>query len=394
MTIELDNNATTRPSDAVVEACVRVMRDSWHNPSSLHRGGQAARVEIEQARRSCADLLGVPPREITFTSGATEALTLGVRSVLRARPEESSRDVIVTTPVEHEAVRDLLDGLLSEGVIREVRTCTILPDGRIDPDSLTQVMDERVAMGVVQWANNETGAIQPVAAFAEAIHAVGGVVLCDATQWVGKMPTRLRTRSAADGMPLDLLACSAHIMHGPKGVGVLRHTRGVPFKTVTPGTQERERRGGTEAVPAIAGFGVACQEAAHWLADPAGRARGAQLRDRLESVIVDAFPGALVNGPVGDAERLWNTTSIAFPDLEAEAMLVRLSEVGVHASAGAACSSGSIEPSPVLGAMGLPERLARGSIRLSLSRDTTQDDVDEAAEKIIEAGRRLGQITV
>ncbi len=394
MTIELDNNATTRPTDAVAEACAAALRESWHNPSSLHRGGQGARVEIEQARRACAELLGVPTREIAFTSGATEAIALGVRSVLRAREEGSTRDAVVTTPVEHEAVRDLLAELRDAGVIREVRTLAILPDGRVDPDRISEVVDDRVAMAVFQWANNETGAIQPVSAIARAVHDAGGVVLCDATQWIGKMPARLRTRSAPDGAPLDLLACSAHKMHGPKGAGALRVGRGVPFKTVSPGTQERERRGGTEAVPAIAGFGVACREAAAWLADPAGREQGGMLRDLLERTILEAFPGAVVNGPTGPDERLWNTTNIAFPGIEAEAMLVRLSEVGVHASAGAACSSGSIEPSPVLAAMGLSEAIARGAIRLSLSRETTRGEIEDAAAKVIDAARRLARITV
>jgi cysteine desulfurase len=227
----------------------------------------------------------------------------------------------------------------------------------------------------VQWANNETGVIQPIGAIAERCRAVGAVFHCDATQWVGKMPTDVR------GSGVDLLTFSPHKFHGPKGVGVLWQRAGVQLRPVLMGTQEQGRRGGTENVPGIVGAGVAAVLARAFLVEPGLRVRLGEMRDAFERRVVGLTegitPGVRVNS--AGAARLWNTSNIAFPRLEAEGVLLALSERGVLASAGAACSSGSLEPSPVLLAMGIEPRLAHGSIRFSISRDTTWEELESAA---------------
>jgi cysteine desulfurase len=250
--------------------------------------------------------------------------------------------------------------------------------GVIDLAALEAALDAHggdVALVSVMGANNETGVLQPLQAIGERCRARGVRFHCDATQWVGRMPTALA------GMPVDLVTASAHKFHGPKGVGALWVRSGVRVAPqVVGGPQERDRRGGTENVPGIVGMGAAAEAALAWLSDPAHREAGAARRDRLERAILAAVPDAVVNG--AGAARLWNTTNIGFPGLEAEAILLLLSERGVMASAGAACSSGSLDPSPVLLAMGVPPRVAHGSIRLSISRLTTDDEVAHAAEAI------------
>ncbi|MDX2116088.1 MAG: aminotransferase class V-fold PLP-dependent enzyme [Planctomycetota bacterium] len=375
----LDNNATTRPDPAVVDAVLEALRDQWHNPSSVHRPGQAARHRVELARESVARLLGADPAELVFTSGATESIDLAIRGVLAAAP--ATRRTIITTPIEHEAVRDLAASLAAEGVT--VRALPLLEGGVVDADALDALLDPSVALVSVQWANNETGAIQPVERLARTCRERGVCFHTDATQWVGKMPTDVRAAG------VDLLSFSAHKLHGPKGAGALYIRRGVRLRPSLRGTQERERRGGTENVPGIIGMGVASELAMAWLARSDERDRLALLRDRLEHAVLEAVPNARINGPRGANTRLWNTTNIAFPTLEAEALLLLLSERGVCASAGAACSSGSLDPSPVLLAMGVPPALAHGSVRFSLSRHTTEDEIDEAARQVAACVRRL-----
>jgi cysteine desulfurase len=401
--IDFDHNATTRPEPPVIEAVVDALQRAWHNPSSVHRAGQEARALVENARRRVADLLGVRPRTITFTSSGTESIDLAIRGALAAAPKE--RRVIVTTPIEHAAVRDTIDDLARRGLC-ERRLLPLRPDATPDLDAARALIDRRTALVSVQWANNETGTIMPVAALAALARAAGALFHTDAVQWVGRMPTRLLdhppdppTPPAHDHAPApgelcaDLLSASAHKFHGPKGVGILYARPGVRLVPVLLGTQELGRRGGTENVPGIAGAGVAAELAARWLADPEARRRGAQIRDHFERRVRELVPQAVVNlAPAANATtpepradpdaapRLWNTTNIAFPRLEAEAILLALSENALCASAGAACSSGSLEPSPVLLAMGIPEPLAHGSIRFSIGRDTTLDQADRAAQ--------------
>jgi cysteine desulfurase len=403
--IYLDNNATTRPTPAVAAAVAGALTDTWCNPSSVYRAGQAARRTVELARESIASLVGTDPKHVTFTSGGTEAIDLAIRGTLLA----SRTRRIVTTAVEHAAVRDLCASLFKRGVA-EVVCAPTDRNGILRRDTLDTLIDESVALVSVQWANNETGAVQPVGHVAELCRARGVVFHCDATQWVGKVPVRFvdaprphtgptppdpvnlaRLGALEPILAPDLLTFAPHKFHGPKGVGVLMTRPGTRLAPTLIGTQERDRRGGTENVPGIAGAGAAAQEALLWLnspAWPAAAAALAALRDHLESALLAAFPGSEVNGP-RDHRRLWNTTNIAFPRLEAEAILLAMSELGVCASAGAACSSGSLDPSPVLLAMGVPPELAHGSIRFSLARDTTIDEIDRALPLIVQAVRRV-----
>jgi cysteine desulfurase len=380
--IDLDHNATTRPSAAVTDAVVRGLREVWHNPSSVHRAGQAARAAVELARRSAANLIGALPREIVFTSGGTEAIHLAVRGTLESQPASDYPPTLITTRTEHSAVRELADELVRTGRARVV-WAEIDRNGVVDVAAFESACAAGgVWLACVQWANNETGVVQPVAALSAAARKHGGLFLCDATQWVGKMPVETLD-------PFDLLVFAPHKFHGPKGVGVFWSRRGVRFRPSVAGSQELGRRGGTENVPGIMGAGVACDETAAWLADGAQRRELAGLRDRLEQAILAGVPGTSVNGGRSGGERLWNTTNIGFPKLEAEALLLALSERGVNASAGAACSSGSLDPSPVLLAMGVPPEIAHGSIRLSLSRHSTAEEIDRASTIIIEAANRL-----
>lgn len=388
-TIYLDHNATTPPSPAVVEAVTRACTQFWHNPSSVHRAGQAARNQVELARQAIAELIGAKPRDLVFTSGGTEAIDLALRGVLEPRGKRAEgaekTPKIVTTRVEHAAVRELVEDLEKRGAAR-VEYLPIDRAGVIQTETARALIGPDVALVVVQWANNETGAVQPVAGIGELCRAAGVPLIVDATQWVGKCPTDVMR----DG-PMDMLVFAPHKFHGVKGVGVLWARTGLRWRPQVHGAQELGRRGGTENVPGIVGAGVAAQEAQEWLKDGAARAAVEALRDRFERAVLAQCAGAVVNGPAGAAagQRVWNTTNIAFPRLEAEAILLGLSERGVCASAGAACSSGSLDPSPVLLAMGVPPELAHGSVRFSLGKDTTPAEVDAAAGIVAEVVGRL-----
>lgn len=376
--IYLDNNATTRPAPEVVAAMSEVLSSVWYNPSSVHRAGQAARQRVELARQSVADLIGAKARNITFTSGGTEAIDLAIRGALEA----TGKRVIVTDRVEHAAVRDLVDWMSKRDGL-EVRWAEIDSCGVVRIESLERLVDDGVGLVSVQWANNETGVIQPVQEIARICRERGVMFHSDGTQWVGKMPTRV----GEGGLDVDLLTFSPHKWHGPKGVGVLYVRQGARVAPRIHGSQEKGRRGGTENVAGIVGAGVAAEIAARWLEDPSPRAALAQLRDRFESEVLGHVPDAVVNG--AGAERLWNTTNIGFPRLEAEAILLLLSERGVCASAGAACSSGSLDPSPVLLAMGVPPAIAHGSVRFSLSKETTEAEIVEAGGIVAACVERL-----
>ncbi len=411
---ELDQNATTRPVPEVVAAVNDALVRAWHNPSSVHRGGQDARRVVELARAAVAELIGARPREITFTSGGTEALDLAIRGSLRVMGKPGARNtdgtpmppVLVTTGVEHAAVRSLAEHLERTGTA-EVRRVAVNREGVVEMGSLENMLDARVAAVCIQWANNETGGVQPVTEMAALCRARGVRFICDGTQWVGKMPVRVGA-DVNEGLGADelgrfagdVLTFSPHKFHGPKGVGVVYargggsggHGGGAIPATLL-GTQEQGRRGGTENVPGIAGAGVAARLAVEWLAKPDEIARGGNTRDRFEALVLAGVQGARVNGPASSdpSGRLWNTTNIAFPRLEAEAILLALSEGGVHASAGAACSSGALDPSPVLLAMGVEPALAHGSVRFSISRETTMEEVEAAAAVVVERVKRVGR---
>lgn len=375
--VYLDNNATTRACGEAVRAARRVMEESWGNPSSVHRMGQMARREVELARGAVAELLGAHAREVVFTSGGTESIDLAVRGSVGA----SGKRVVVTTRVEHEAVRGLAEEMEKrEGV--EVRWLEVGRDGVVDVEKARGVIDGDVGVVSVQWANNETGVVQPVREIGEMCRERGVTFHCDGTQWVGKMPARVEELGA------DLLTVSAHKFHGVKGCGALWVKRGVGVRARLVGVQELERRGGTENVVGIAALGEAARAAREWLGDAGERERLRAMRDGFERAVLEGVRGAVVNGK--GAERLWNTTNIGFRGVEGEALLLMMSERGVCASAGAACSSGSLEPSPVLLAMGVEEEVAHGSVRFSLSRETTEEELGEAVGVVVECARRLG----
>lgn len=378
--IYLDHNSTTPPSPGVVAAVQRGLTELWANPSSVHRAGQAARHAVELARQSTARLLGVPTRSVVFTGGGTEAIDLAIRGALASLPRAAEPPLLLTTRTEHAAVRDLVDRLQTSGQAR-VGWVAVSREGLVDPDDLAMWLRQHPAMLSIQWANNETGVVQPIHQIARMARAAGALVHTDATQWVGKEPV-------TDPEDFDFVTCAPHKYHGPKGVGVLVARRGVRFTPTLLGSQELGRRGGTENVAGILGAGAAADEAIEFLADPSRRGAQASLRDRFERTILSALPECRVNA--AGAPRLWNTTNIAFPRLEAEALLIALSERGVFASAGAACSSGSLDPSTVLLAMGVAPELAHGSLRFSLGRDTTLAEIDQAAHLVIDAARSLG----
>lgn len=385
MSVYLDNNATTRCDPAVIDAMMEMVRDCWGNPSSSHRMGQAAKQKIELARQSVATLIGAVPAEIIFTSGSTESINMAIRGCLSSLwRQEPDRRAIITTRIEHEAVRDLGSSLAEEAGV-EVRHLPLTPGGAADASALPALIDDRTAIVTIQWANNETGVVHPLERIGDVCRERGVVLHTDATQLIGKQPVDVKR------IPIDMLSLSAHKFHGPKGVGALWIRRGVRIRPIARGSQERERRGGTENTSGIVGMGIAADLARQWLAKPQERERIAALRDRFEQLVLAAVPEARINGLAPGTDRLWNTTNIGFPRLEAEALLLLLSERGVCASAGAACSSGSLDPSPVLLAMGVPPEYAHGSIRFSLSRCTTAAEIEEAARIVVDCVARLKQ---
>lgn len=390
--VYLDNNATTQPLPEVLEAAGQAGRDLWANPSSVHRLGQQVRQRIELARQSVAELIGGKPRELIFTSGGTESDNLALFGIA----PDLSKLTLITTQIEHAAVREPAQRIEKQG--GTVCYTPIDMDGLVKVEALAALLDKhavagRVTLVSIQWANNETGTIQPVEAVAELVHdkrtcsTQAGQRLklylhLDATQAIGKLPVDVTQAGA------DLLTLAAHKFHGPKGVGALWVKRGVRLQpTHLGGAQERDRRGGTENVPGIIGMGVAAEHANAFVQDDDAIARIQHLRDQLEQGICQALPNTVINS--GGAGRLWNTTNLGFPGIEAEAVLLGLSEQGICASAGAACSSGSLDPSPVLLAMGIPEPVAHGSVRFSLSRITTQADIDRTLEVLPKVVGRL-----
>lgn len=364
----LDANATTPVLPEVADAIVRALAVHG-NPSSLHAAGREAAQLLSACRAAVARFLGASPREVTFTSGGTEALRLAVLGALAA---SGGRRHVVATAIEHSAVHDLLPALLAEGV----GTTWVHPDaaGRVDPDAVRAALRDDTALVAAMWANNETGVVQPVREIAALCRERGVAYLCDAVQAAGKLPVDVRSLGA------DLVAVSAHKMHGPRGAGALVVREGARWKAPWPSHHEMGRRAGTEALPAIAGFAAAADAAAR-LTD-ADRARVAALRDRLEESLVHALEGVTVNGA---GERVPGTTSLAFDGIESERLLAGLDRAGIDASNGSACSSASVEPSHVLLAMGCSRARALSSIRFSLSRLTTGDEIDRAVAATLEA---------
>ena len=376
--IYLDNNATTTVDPAVRDAMLPLLSERYGNPSSMHRFGQEARQAVERARFQVAALLGCDAKELLFTSGGTESDNAAIHGLLALR---AGRKTIITSTVEHSAVQEPTRALAKAGY----RLVEIPVDGRgaLDMVALeTALADPDAALASIMWANNETGVLFDPAAIGALCKQHGVPLHVDGVQAVGKVAMELRQ------LPIDALSVSAHKFHGPKGVGALYLRRGVRWQPwQRGGPQERDRRGGTENVAGIVGMGMAAELAAKSLAEGRDTARIAVLRDRLERKILERIPDSHLNGD--PQHRVANTTNIGFAGLEAEAILLLLSERDICASAGAACSSGSLEPSHVLRAMHLPERIAHGAIRFSLSRQTTEADIDGALAVLPEVIAKL-----
>jgi cysteine desulfurase len=361
--VYLDNNATTPLAPGVLEAMMPYLTDWYGNPSSVHRFGQRSRHAIDEARAQVAALIGCADSEISFTGGGTEAINSAIRGLLAAR---SPRNRIVTSAVEHSATRELCRELAKQGT--QVVEIAVDQEGSLDLRALAAAVDDSTALVTMMWANNETGVIFPVQRIAKVCREKRVPFHCDGTQAVGKIPVNVKEYE------IDALTMAPHKFHGPKGVGGLYLRRGVRWRPlVIGGPQENSKRGGTENVPGIVGFGKAAVLAKESLPE---MIKVAGKRDRLEGSILETIDKSYVNGRT-DA-RVPNTTNIGFARLEAEAILLLLSEQNICASAGAACSSGSLEPSPVLRAMGIDDKIAHGAIRFSLSKFTSDAEIDRA----------------
>ena len=376
-----DHNATTPPAPEVTETMVRVLRDEFGNASSVHHFGQRAKAVLDEARSAVADLIGAEPSELVFTSGGTESDNFALRGVAEAL-EPTGRRHLVASSIEHEAVLVTLRALARRGW----RT-TLLPvgtSGIVDPDALADALTDDTAIVSVMHANNEIGTIQPIAELARMAHARGALFHTDAVQSIGKVPVDVRP------LGVDLLSLSAHKFNGPKGIGALWIKRGARVTAIlTGGKHERNRRAGTENVPAIAGLGVAAGLARKKVTTDA--ARVAALRNRLEAGILAQVPGTAVNG--APEPRVPNTTNISFEAVEAESLLIALDLEGVAVSTGSACSSGTLEPSHVLRAMGLPAPRTQNSIRLSLGASNTEAEVDFVVSKLPAIVAKLRSLT-
>lgn len=361
-TIYFDNNATTMVAPEVTQAMQPFFTTYWGNPSSMHTfGGQVAKY-VEEGREKVARLLGARPEEILFTSCGTESDNTAIWSAINTNP---GKHHIVTTCVEHPAILQTVAYWERHGY--RITRLGVDSKGRLDLDEYAKALDDDTAIASIMFANNEVGNIYPIAKMAEMAKEKGILFHTDAVQAAGKVPIDLSK------MPVDMLSISGHKLHAPKGIGILYIRKGVPFRPfIRGGHQEKGRRGGTENVPYIVGLGVACELAGAHLDEEMTRV--AALRDRLEQGITSAIPDTLVNG---DTEhRLPGTTNIAFKNIEGEAVLLLLNRFGICASSGSACTSGSLEPSHVLHAMGVPFKYAHSSTRLSLCRYNTQEEVD------------------
>ena len=364
--IYLDNNATTRVADEVIAAMTPYYRDFFGNAHAIHSLGRRSHDAVEAARADVAQLLGCDAPQVIFTSCGTEGNALVIRGLIDRHPD---RRKVVTTSVEHPSVLALLRSLENAGAI-ELAVVNVNEEGAIDLDAMRDAIDDRTLLVTVMLAQNETGVVHPVPKIAELAHARGAMVHVDAVQAAGKIPI------AQDDLGADFLTISGHKFHAPKGIGALAIRKGFSLQPLWyGGGQELGLRSGTEAVPSIAGLAVASRLAHEALAS---HDRIRALRDRFESTILERIPDTSVNG--GTQPRLVNTANISFHDAYADSIVRALDEEGVCVSAGAACHSGKIEPSGTMKAMGRPLNIAMGAVRFSLSRYTTDAEIDRAID--------------
>jgi cysteine desulfurase len=373
--IYLDHNASTPVRPEAAAAIEAALRDLSANPSSSHREGQRGRAAIEEARARVAALVHARADEVVFLSGGTEGDHAGLIGAAWALEKRGRR--VAISAVEHHAVHGAAEVLERMGYHAE--HLPVDREGRVNPADVDRLPDDVTVISVM-LANNETGVLQPVAGIAAGAAARGMRVHCDAVQAAGKIPVNVET------LGVDYLVISAHKIGGPKGIGALIVRRGAPYEPLFRGSaHERGRRGGTENLPGIVGFGVAAEHARLDL--ECERARVTELRGRLERGISGMVPDAVIVG--AGAERLPNTVNSCFPGARSDHLLMALDARGIAVSAGAACASGGVEPSPVLAAMGVPRDLAVCAVRLSLGRTSTADEVDAAVTAIADAVRAV-----
>ncbi|MCI6287800.1 MAG: cysteine desulfurase NifS [Lentisphaeria bacterium] len=377
--IYFDNNATTAVAPEVFEAMKPFLTELYGNPSSIHHFGGQVMAHVDTARERLAALLGASPTEIIFTSCGTESDNAAIRSALDTCPK---RDKIVVSKVEHPAVLNLAKDLERRGY--RVSHIPVDAKGRLDMERAEELIDDETAVVSVMWANNETGNLYPIKELSELAHRNGALFHTDAVQAVGKVPMNLAESQ------IDFLSLSGHKLHAPKGIGALYVKRGVRFRPfVVGGHQESGRRAGTENVASEVGLGMAAELARLNIETENTKVRA--MRDRLEQGILASIPEVRING---DPEhRLPNTTNISFEYIEGESILMLLDMFGICASSGSACTTGSLEPSHVLRAMGIPYTAAHGAIRFSLSRYNTMDEVEFVLEKLPPVIARLREIS-
>ena len=378
-TVYVDNNATTKVASEVLETMMPYFTEFYGNPSSMHFFGGQVQQQVNEAREKVADLLGADPSEIVFTSCGTESDNAAILGTLDSYPEKRH---FITSRVEHPAVGNVATYLGRKGY--RVIELAVDREGRLDLDELRESLTDQTAIVSVMYANNETGVIFPIEEMGQVVKERGVPFHTDAVQAVGKIPINLK-KSA-----IDMLSLSGHKLHAPKGIGVLYIRKGTKFSPfLIGGHQEKGRRGGTENVPYIVALGKACELAKKNMGDENTRVKA--LRDYLEEKILEKIPNVLVNGDRRD--RLPNTTSVSFEYVEGESILIMLSDLGICASSGSACTSGSLEPSHVLRAMGVPFTAAHGSIRFSLSIYNTKEEMDYILEHLPRIVARLRDIS-
>ena len=378
-TVYVDNNATTKVAPEVLEEMLPYFSELYGNPSSMHFFGGQVQKKVNEAREKVADLLGADPSEIVFTSCGTESDNAAILGTLDSYPEQRH---FITTRVEHPAVNNVCSYLSRKGY--RVTELSVDREGRLDLDELRESLTEDTALVSIMYANNETGVIFPIEEIGEIVKARGIPFHTDAVQAVGKILINLKKSG------IDMLSLSGHKLHAPKGIGVLYIRKGTKFSPfMIGGHQEKGRRGGTENVPYIIGLGKACELAEKNLEEENTRVEA--LRDYLEAKILEKIPNTLVNGD--RQNRLPNTMSVSFEYVEGESILLLLSDLGICASSGSACTSGSLEPSHVLRAMGVPFTAAHGSIRFSLSVYNTKEEMDYIIEHLPQVIQRLRDIS-
>ena len=380
MQIYADNAATTRLSDTALNAMLPYLQGEYGNPSSLHSVGQRAQEALTEARARIAARLGCQPTEVIFTSGGSEADNQAIRSVA-AFGKMKGKTHIISTAFEHHAVLHTLEALEKEGFT--VTLLDVHEDGMVSAQQVEEAMTPETCLVTIMYANNEIGTVQPIAEIGEVCRRHGVLFHTDAVQAVGHLPVNVAEQN------IDLLSLSAHKFHGPKGIGVLYARRGVPiFPLIHGGAQERNRRGGTENIPAIVGMAAALDEACDHLEEDT--AKLCALRERLIAGLSN-IPHSVLNGH--REHRLPGTVNFCFEGIEGESLLLLLDDKGVYASSGSACTSGSLDPSHVLLAIGRPHEIAHGSLRLSLSPDTTEEEVDYMVEAVTDVVAYLRSIS-